>query len=340
MRLFVSPGSDYIGGMPPTEHLDQPVLPYARKDFPELRLDFTVQQALDSIREHGLGEKVIYFYVVDAEMRLVGVLPTRRLLIAPLDQRLGEIMIPRVVALPHAATILEACELFVLHKFLAFPVVDEQRHILGVVDVNLLTEEVLDLDEAEKSDEIFETLGFRVSQVRTATPWRAFRLRFPWLLATIGSGMGCALLASAFQLTISKSIVLAFFITLVLALGESVSIQSMALAVQGLRSVRPSVRWFAHAFRQEAGTALLLGVGSGLLVTLIICAWRGAGLPALVIGGSVLISLLGACLFGLCVPALLHWLKLDPKIAAGPVTLAVTDLFTLFSYFGLASLVL
>jgi magnesium transporter len=327
-------------GMPPTEHLDQPVLPYARKDFPELRLDFTVQQALDSIRQHGLGEKVIYFYVVDGNLRLAGVLPTRRLLTSPLDQRLGDIMIPRVVTLPHTATILEACELFVMHKFLAFPVVDEQQHIVGVVDVNLFTEEVLDIGEGEGTDEVFEALGFRISQVRAATPWRAFRLRFPWLLATIGSGMVCAWLASAFQLTISRSIILAFFITLVLALGESVSIQSMALAVQGLRSMRPSLRWFAQSLRHEAGTALLLGLGSGLVVTLIICAWRGAGLPAFVIGGSVLVSVLGACLFGLCVPAFLHWLKLDPKIAAGPVTLACTDLFTLFSYFGLASLFL
>ena len=325
---------------PPTEHLDQLVLPLARKDFPELRSDFTVQQALDSIRQHGLGEKVVYFYVVDAESRLVGVLPTRRLLTAPLDQRLQNLMIPRVVALPHTATILEACELFVMHKFLAFPIVDDRQHILGVVDVNLFTDEVMDISEGEGTDEVFEASGFRISQVRTATPWRAFRLRFPWLLATIGSGTACALLASAFHLTISRSLVLAFFITLVLALGESVSIQSMALAVQGLRSARPSFDWFAHSLHQEAGTALLLGLASGTLVSLIICAWRGAGLPAFVIGGSVMISLLGACLFGLCVPALLHWLKLDPKIAAGPVTLAFTDLFTLFSYFGLASLFL
>ena len=324
----------------PTEHLDQPVLPYARKDFSELREDFTVQQALDSIRQQGLGEKVIYFYVVDAQLRLVGVLPTRRLLTSMLDQRLGDLMIRRVLALPHTATILEACELFVMHKFLAFPIVDEQRHVLGVVDVNLFTEEVLDINQGEGTDEVFEALGFRISQVRAASPWQAFRLRFPWLLTTIASGTGCALLASAFQLTISKSLILAFFITLVLALGESVSIQSMALAVQALRAVSPSFRWFVHALRVEAATAVLLGLGCGALVTVIIAVWRGVGLPAFVIGASVLISLLGACLFGLCVPALLHWLKLDPKIAAGPVTLACTDLFTLFSYFGLAALVL
>ncbi len=322
------------------QHLDQPVLPFARKDFPELRQAFTVQQALDSIRRQGLGEKVVYFYVVDESERLVGVLPTRRLLVSALDQRLDEIMIARVVALPDSATILEACELFVLHRFLAFPVVDAQRRIVGVIDVGLFTQEVLDLGEREQTDEVFEALGFRISQARAATPWRAFRLRFPWLLATIASGTACAVLASAFELTISHTMVLAFFITLVLALGESVSIQSMALTVQALHAVRPSRRWFAQSFAHEAGTALLLGVGCGAVVTLIICLWRGVALAAFVIGGSIVLALCGACLFGLTVPALLHWFRLDPKIAAGPVTLAVTDVCTLLCYFGLAAVVL
>ncbi len=322
------------------EHLDQPVLPYARKDFPELRQDFTIQQALDAIRQHGVGEKVVYFYVVDEQERLMGVLPTRRLLTSPLDQRLERVMIDRVVAVPHTATILEACELFVLHRFLAFPVVDEHRRIIGVVDVGLFTDEVFDMAEREQTDEVFEALGFRISQVRAASPWRAFRLRFPWLLTTIASGTICAVLASVYELTIAKTLVLAFFLTLVLALGESVSIQSMALTVQALRAFRPDLRWFARAFRHEAATAVLLGGACGAVVAVIICLWRGAVLPAVVIGGSLVLSLCSACLFGLSVPALLHWLKLDPKIAAGPVTLALTDIFTLLFYFGMAALFL
>jgi magnesium transporter len=279
----------------------------------------------------------VYFYVVDETEKLLGVLPTRRLLTAQLDQRLGEIMIRNVVALPHTASILEACELFVMHRFLAFPVIDDQHRIVGIVDVGLFTEEVLDIGERERTDEVFEALGFRISQVRAATPWRAFRLRFPWLLATIASGLICAVLASTFETTIARSIVLAFFITLVLALGESVSIQSMALTVQALRAGRPSFRWFVSSFGQEARTAMLLGLGCGAVVALLISVWRGPGMPAFVIGGSIVLSLCGACMFGLVVPALLHWLKLDPKIAAGPVTLALTDVTTLLSYFGLAA---
>ncbi len=322
------------------DHLNQPVLPYARKDFPELRQDYTVQQALEAIRRQGLGEKVVYFYVVDDQEHLLGVLPTRRLLTAAPEQVLAELMIRRVVAIPHTATILEACELFVMHRFLAFPVIDEQRRIRGIVDVGLFTAEVLDIGEREQKDEVFEALGFRLAQVRASTPLRAFRLRFPWLLTTITSGVVCALLASRFEGTLQKTLLLAFFLTLVLALGESVATQSMALAIQSLRTIRPSLGWFWHSIRHEAGTAVLLGCGCGSVVGLLVYFWHRAALAALAIGGSIFLSLCTACLFGLSVPAFLHWLKLDPKIAAAPVTLALTDILTLISYFGLAALLL
>ena len=57
-------------------------------------------------------------------------------------------------------------------------------------------------------------------------------------------------------------------------------------------------------------------------------------------GGSIALALCAACFFGLSVPSLLHAFKLDPKIAAGPVTLAFTDVFTLLFYFTLAALML
>jgi magnesium transporter len=322
------------------DHLHQPVLAVARKDVAILREDFTVQQALEAIRQQGVGEKIVYFYAVDANDRLAGVLPTRQLLTAPLERRVSEVMIRRVVAIPHTATVLEACEAFVLHKFLAFPVVDESRKIVGVVDVGLLTEEAFDIAERQQTDALFESIGFRVSQVRDASPLRAFRFRFPWLLATIGSGTLCALLASAFEVTLAKSIVLAFFLTLVLGLGESVSIKSMTLTIQALRTATPTLGWYVRAFRREAGTAVLLGTACGSVVGLIVWLWRGNGLAGFAIGSSILLALCAACLFGLSVPAVLHALRLDPKVAAGPVTLAFTDLFTLLFYFSLAALLL
>jgi len=322
------------------EHLDEPVMAHARTDFAALREDSTVQGALDAIREHGVGEKIVYFYVLDADEKLAGVVPTRRLLTAPLEKRLADIMIRRVVAIPHTATLLVALEFFVMHKFLAFPVVDDDRRIVGVVDVSVFTEEVFDIAEREERDEAFEAIGVRASLVRDASPLRAFRFRFPWLLATIGSGTICALLVSAYEVTLAESLVLAFFLTLILGLGESVSVQSITVTIQALRSMRPTFRWYVRALKREMATAGLLGTACGTVVGLIVWLWRGAILEAVSIGASIVFALCAACFFGLSIPAALHALRLDPKISAGPVTLAFTDIFTLVFYFTLAALIL
>jgi len=131
------------------EQLKKPVLTIASKNFITLRENFTIQQALDDIRLRKVGDRIVYFYVVDSNDRLVGVVPTRRLLTAPLENCLSEVMIGQVMTIPQSATISDAWVLFTNHKFLAFPIVDEQHHIIGVVDVGQLKDEVFNLEKRE-----------------------------------------------------------------------------------------------------------------------------------------------------------------------------------------------
>lgn len=311
-------------------HPDDPVLQHARHDLPVLRADLSVGEAMESIRRGLRAERIVYFYVVDESERLVGVLPVRRLLTADRGQKLSEIMVSQVVTVPAAATVLEACELFATHRFLALPVVDDEMRLVGAVDISLFTDEVFDLAERQEVDDLFESIGFRVSEIRGASAARAFRIRFPWLLVTIVGGTVCALLAGAFQDTLAKSLVLAFFLTLVLGLGESVAAQSIALTIQALRGGRPSLRWYARALRRELATGILLGAGCGTLVAIVVALWESRA--ALAVGSSVALSLAGASVLGLTVPSVLHALKLDPKVAGGPIALALADVLTVLLY--------
>jgi magnesium transporter len=246
-------------------------------------------------------------------------------------------MVKRVAALPINATVYDACEFFVTYKFLAFPIIDSDRRIVGIVDVNLFTDELLDVDEREEIDNAFESIGFTFSEVKNASPLKAWRHRFPWLIATITSGTISAILAGFFQATLAHSLVIAFFLSLMLGLGESVSIQSITVTIQTLHSARPSLKWYLRMLFREIQTALLIGLSCSIIAFLMVLFLKHDIRSAVVIGSSIIAIQFNGCILGLSVPSALHAFKLDPKIAAGPIALAITDICTILVYFGIAS---
>ncbi|HLA10199.1 MAG TPA: CBS domain-containing protein [Pyrinomonadaceae bacterium] len=323
-----------------TDHLHEPVLRFARKDFPIIRENLNVGEALSIIRREGIGEQIIYFYVINDDGQLVGIIPTRRLLTSMPTVSITDIMITDVVTVSHRATVLEACEMFVKHKFFAFPVVDDDNHIRGVIDVGFFTEETIDLAERQQVEDVFQLIGFGIEQLKGRSAFGVFRYRFPWLVATMASGTICALLAGAYETTLAQTLILAFFLTLVLGLGESVSIQSMTVALQNLHFGRPSWQTYLGWLRSEATSTLLLGIVCGTIIGAVAWLWRGELLPAVSIGSTIVLAITTAGILGLSIPALLHSIKEDSKIAAGPLTLAFADIATLLFYFNLAVLIL
>lgn len=302
--------------------------------------DYLVCQALDYIRDNESKPRILYFYTVDNQYHLTGVISTRTLLTANLEQKLSEIANQRVRSISEDAELSDILTDFVVHKYLAMPVVDVDRKLVGIVDVSSFTENVSDILERDSADEIFETIGFRLSQIKGASIFGSFRYRFPWLIASIAGGLLSALMTSRFEHVLAVALVLSFFLTLVLGLGESVSMQSMTVTIQALRAKKPSLKWFAREFAKELGTALLLGLACGIVVGAVVLVWQKDLLAALVIGASLILTLITANLVGLLIPTILHALNLDPKIASGPLALTISDLFTISIYFGMAGLIL
>ena len=107
-----------------TSHLDEPLFGLLRRDLTPLLPDQTVTEALAFLRGQALGERIVYFYVVDAAGKLVGVVPTRRLLMADPGTPVALIMVRDVLALPTSATVRDASEMFLKHRLLALTVID------------------------------------------------------------------------------------------------------------------------------------------------------------------------------------------------------------------------
>lgn len=319
--------------------LNEPIAGHMRGDFTTLSPAWSVGEALDHMRRTPPPGRIIYFYVVDESMRLVGVVPTRRLLLSPSDKSIADIMIKNVVAIPSGATVLEACEFFTLHRLLAFPVVDEDRRLIGVVDVDLYTEELAETGEEGPSarDDIFQLIGVRLTRSQQARPLFAFRGRFPWLMCNIAGGILAAILADLYHVQLNwEHAVLAIFIPVVLAVSESVAIQSVTLTLDSMRGTTPTWGDLFRRSRHEVMTGLLLGVTTGLLVATLAAVWQNIAVLFLILLGGIAIGVTGGAVCGLAIPYILHLMSRDPQVAAGPIALASADVIVLLAYFNLA----
>jgi magnesium transporter len=306
-----------------------------RDDPTRIPLGQTVGEALEYVRKHPTSGRVVYFYVVDADGRLAGVLPTRRLLLADATTPVEKLMIRRPIALPHHATVLDACEFFTLHKLLAFPVVDDAGRLVGQVDVDLYTEELSDLERREGNDDLFQLIGVHLTEAEARSTSKQFRRRFPWLLCNVAGGLLAAFLTGIYE-DVATLAVVTPFIPVVLALAESVSIQSVSLAIQSLHNARPTWRDFARRLGREVVIGLALGAACGVLVGSIAYLWKGSFWVGLSLFGGIAGGVMAAAGVGLTLPILLRLLRRDPSVASGPIALASADMITLVVYFNLA----
>lgn len=307
-----------------------------RTDVARLRVDQTVGEAIAAARAVPPAGRIIYFYAVDDEGRLQGVVPTRRLLLSGDATPIRDVMVRNAIGIPATATVLEACEFFLLHRLLAFPVLDAGRRVLGIVDVDLYTDELADLDRREDTDDLFQLIGVHYQESQQASPLLAFRSRFPWLIANIVGGIVAAFLSGVFAVELQKAVSLALFIPVVLALAESVAIQSVSLAIQTLHKRQPTLAAILRVLRTETLTGALLGVASAVAVAAVALVWlTDIRLVACLLGGIGGGVACGA-LIGTAMPNLLRLFKREPQVAAGPIALACTDMATLAIYFSVA----
>jgi magnesium transporter len=321
-------------------NLREPVSAYMRTDFVTLKHDETVSHAIESIRNHASPKDILYLYVTDEHHRLAGVVPIRNVITSDPQAKISSIMVRSPVSVLHSQSVLHACELFAEYRFLALPVVDDDNKILGIVDINLFTDDVVSLSHQRQLDNVFQMIGVHVSIGKKVSSWSDFKGRFPWLFCNISSGILCAFIASRYELLISQLAILAMFITVVLAIAESVSIQSMALTLQVLLQRNVSWRRILMGVRKELLTSVLLGAGSGSVVGLTAYLWKGVFWQGLAIGMGIWFAVITACLLGVIVPTLIRKFHIDPKVAAGPIVLAATDIATLTFYFSTANLIL
>ncbi|MBX9743775.1 MAG: magnesium transporter [Chlamydiales bacterium] len=296
-----------------------------------------VEEALVALRQKNIQQKIIYFYVVDDRQKLKGVVSTRQLLLADPNHLIEEMMQDTVIKVRGSQTLQEVMQLFSFHSLLALPVVDEEERLLGMIDVQMMTDQSVDVGDLQSRSELFQMIGLTLEDEKKIPMLYLYRRRMPWILCNVFSGMVCAIISRHYELVLGKYLLLAFFIPLVLTLSESTSMQSMTQSLLFLR--RPRLVWKVAFLRglREWRLMIFIGLSLAALVGGLSLFW-GEGLwPSFCIGVGIFTGISFSVLFGIGLPVILHKWKLDPKVASGPVVLMLADMITTAIYLGFAS---
>ncbi len=306
-----------------------------------LQIDQTVEEAANTIRSHGIAEKIFYFYVVDQQRRLKGVVSARHLLLSPPNHRIESIMENAVVSIPASQTLRQAMEKLSTHHLLALPVVDEEGLLLGIVDIQLYLEEAIDMSKARSSNaDVFQILGFKIEEGKTRSVWSTYKNRMPWLFCNMLGGIACAIISHHYALVLGEVLLLAFFIPLVLTLSESISMQSMTNSLHLLQRDKATFRTILQRMALEWKLVSPIALTCGAIIGAVSLFWGDGLPPAFVIGVGILISVTLSGTIGAIIPLCLHAAKLDPRVAAGPVVLMAVDIITTAIYLSIATALL
>jgi len=295
--------------------------------------DTTVAEAIAAVQaQHENLETVQYVYVVDSTDHLLGVTSLRSLLTHPPRTPIASIMVTDPITVGPAQDQEEVARIVARYDFLAVPVVDKNRRILGLVTVD----DVVDVIRQEAEEDMMLMAGMQNPQPHQSV-LRQGGMRAVWLLATIVGGVVAAEVIGMYESLLAKVAVLAGFIPVVMGMGGNVGIQSATLAVRGLATGEVQVAGVRAFLWQEVRVGLILGVVyAALLGGYGVLRFPGTPMIGLSLGLSILLAILAAGGIGALLPLGLQRFGADPAVATGPFVTTLVDLLGIVIYFNVA----
>jgi len=308
-------------------------------DFVAIRPSWTVAQSLEHIRKFGKdAETVNIVFVVDEQWHLIDDITLRKLILADPAEKVENLMDHEFNSISAADDQEQAVEMMKKYNLIVLPVVDSKKILLGVVTVD----DVIDVYEDEVTEDIHKgasVIPFEVNYT-TAPVFSLFRKRIIWLSILAMAGFVSGNVIAAFEETLGKVIILAFFIPVLLGAGGNTGTQSATLIIRALVTgdLTPK-KWF-NVVKKELLVGFFLGFSLGCILYIWSYAWKGEPVVSFVIGLSVMGITVWANLLGSLLPILLRKLHLDPAIVSSPLISTIMDTSGLFIFFSMALLFL
>lgn len=304
-------------------------------DVVSLHAEDTVQQAIEILRSKAEeAETLSYAYVVDAQNKLIGVLELRDLVLARPNQPIRNVARKEIVSLPVDMDAEEVTNLFDKYNYLALPVVDQWNHLLGIVTVD----DVIDQMREESTEDFLRMGGIPSGEEHPLElPFASVRKRWPWMAANILFNLVAVIGVAVFEESIAQVAFLAVLMPIISDMGGNVAMQSMSVAIRGMATGQVVWEQLLQVLRKEFLVGLMNGALLGLQLSIITYIWRGNIYLGLIAMFSLWINILLATVIGAFFPFLMKKIKLDPAMMSGSIVTTITDLCGFFLFLAMAT---
>lgn len=309
-------------------------------EYVSLRRRMTVKEALRRIRKTGLDKETIYTcYVTSDHGRLVGIVTAKSLLLADEDDIIGDIMEDNPI---YAVTTDDKEDVAnTLHKydFLALPVVDDERRLVGIVTVD----DAMDVLQEEATEDI-EKMAAIVPGDKPYLKTSAFELwksRIPWLLLLMLSASFTTMIIRSFENALAAHVILTSFIPMLMGTGGNSGSQASVTIIRGLSLGEIEFSDTLKILWKEISVAVLCGLTLAVASFFKVIWLDGATITvSLVVSLTILMTVLTAKITGCLLPVLASRLGFDPAVMANPFITTIVDALSLVIYFNVAGAII
>ncbi len=301
-----------------------------------------VAEVIEELRELVKHAFITYGWVVDPAGKLIGVITMRDLLFSEKTQRLDAIMLRTIFSLRATMPLIDAMKATLDRHYPVYPVVDDAGTLVGLVRGQQMFEQ----QAVELSAQAGSMVGV-TKEERLGTPWpRSLLSRHPWLQLNLATAFIAAFVVGFFENTLEKIVLLAVFLPVLAGQSGNTGCQALAVTLRGMTLGEFKPGSFRRALTKEA----ILGVSNGALVGvsaglgMFFYAWsqknpQAPGL-ALVTWAAMVLACAISGISGVVVPTAMKRLGADPATASSIFLTTATDVVSMGTFLGLATLFL
>ena len=308
-------------------------------EFVDLKENMLVEDAFREIKKDCVNKETIYnCYVLSLTRKIVGVIDLKTLLLADKKDKIKDIMDENVIKIHTLEDKEEVAKMFDKYDEYALPVVDNEERLVGIITVD----DAIDVMQ-EETNEDFEKMAAVTPSENTYLKTSVFehtKNRIIWLLVLMLSSAFTGMVLTKYEKAFEVLPILVSFIPMIMGTGGNCGSQASTLVIRGMAVGEIDLKEWIKVVWKEIRVGFLVGIAL-LIVNAIRIYLQYKDLKLCIVLGLTLIgTVIIAKVIGAILPMLAKKLKQDPAIMAAPFITTVVDLCSVMLYFQVATIIM